>query len=55
MDLDILEPVAEFLMEFAPQFIVGLFEVHESVPPARISLKSGIQTLFGTDEWWNER
>jgi len=55
MDLDLLEPVAEFLMEFAPQFVADVFEVREPVPPALISSQKRIQALFGSDEWWNEQ
>ena len=54
MDLEILEPVTEFLMELAPQLVVSLFRHHEPIPPSRTIPKSGVQTLFGADEWWNE-
>jgi hypothetical protein len=54
MDLDVLEPVVEFLMEFAPQFLVEVFRPTEPIPP-EMSSKNGIQTLFGADEWWDRR
>ena len=56
MDLEILEPVAEFFVELAPQFVAEMFATHEPIPSAlMVSSKSGIQTLFGADEWWNRQ
>jgi hypothetical protein len=54
MDLDILEPLAEFLIEFAPQIVIHMFGKCEPIPPALAASKKRVQTLFGPDGWWNE-
>jgi hypothetical protein len=51
-DLDILESVAEFLIEFAPQFVADMFREREPIPSTLVSSKNGIQSLFGADGWW---
>ena len=54
MGFDILEPFAEFVIEFAPQFVTDLFRECEPIPPNLVSPKKGVQTLFGPDGWWND-
>ena len=53
MDLDFLEPVAEFLAEAAPGFLVSVFGEREAIPPSVVSSKTRVQTVFGSDGWWN--
>jgi hypothetical protein len=50
--MDLLEIVIGFLIEFMPDALANLLAPHE---PAPALSNVRLQTLFGSDGWWNQQ